>query len=182
MPYLKPQINFSLNFASLFSVMRNNSSLLLQLKLYMIWTKGIHQSANLRLLTTHMKFGQICTLIGSFCWKCIKLQLKSIEEFFLMTLKSDAKFEEKLIFFFRNDKKLVTFDLNTWYSQNILFDWFLLCKVYNVWPKKVQRSYLSWHWRVMLNLKKNWLVVWKNDMRNLTKFDPSTRKSQKSAL
>ena len=30
-----------------------------------------------------------------------------------MTLKSDAKFEEKLIFFFRNDKKLVTFDLNT---------------------------------------------------------------------
>ena len=27
--------------------------------------------------------------------------------------------------------------------------------------KKVQRSYLSWHWRVMQNLKKNWLVVWK---------------------
>ena len=26
-------------------------------------------------------------------------------------------------------------------------------------PKKVQRSYLSWHWRVMQNLKKNWLVV-----------------------
>ena len=41
------------------------------------------------------------------------------------------------------------------------FDWFLLCKVFNVWPKKVQRSYLSWHWRVIQNLKKNWLVVWK---------------------
>ena len=27
--------------------------------------------------------------------------------------------------------------------------------------KKVQRSYFSWHWRVMWNLKKNWLVVWK---------------------
>ena len=36
-----------------------------------------------------------------------------------------------------------------------------MCKVFNVWPKKIQRSYLSWHWRVMRNLKKNWLVVWK---------------------
>ena len=26
---------------------------------------------------------------------------------------------------------------------------------------KIQRSYLSWHWIVMHNLKKSWLVVWK---------------------
>ena len=45
--------------------------------------------------------------------------------------------------------------------KNLHFDWFLLCKVYNVWPKKVQRSYISWNWRVMQNLKKNWLAVWK---------------------
>ena len=45
--------------------------------------------------------------------------------------------------------------------QNLHFYLLLLCKVFNVWPKKVQRSYLSWHWRVMQNLKKNWLVVWK---------------------
>ena len=32
-------------FVSLFSVMRDNSSVLFQLKLYMIWTKGAHQSA-----------------------------------------------------------------------------------------------------------------------------------------
>ena len=31
---------------------------------------------NFRLLTTHVKFHQMCTLIGSFCWKYIKLQLK----------------------------------------------------------------------------------------------------------
>ena len=30
-----------------------------------------------------------------------------------MTLKIDAKFEEKLIFCFKNDKNLVKFDLNT---------------------------------------------------------------------
>ena len=50
--------------------------------------------------------------------------------------------------------------MNTWNSQNFNFDWFL-CKAHNLWRKKVQRRYLSWHWRVMQNLKKNWLVVWK---------------------
>ena len=36
---------FFLNFASLFSVMRGNYSVLFQQKLYMIWTKGVPQSA-----------------------------------------------------------------------------------------------------------------------------------------
>ena len=31
---------------------------------------------NFRLLTAQVKFHQICTLIGSFCWKYIKFQLK----------------------------------------------------------------------------------------------------------
>ena len=44
MSSFKQKVNFSLNFGSLFSVMRNNSSVLFQLKLYMIWTKGAHQS------------------------------------------------------------------------------------------------------------------------------------------
>ena len=43
--YLKPQVSFSLNFASLFNVMRDNSSVHFYVKLYMIWTKWIHQSA-----------------------------------------------------------------------------------------------------------------------------------------
>ena len=45
MPCLKLQVSFSLNFASLFSVMRDNSSVFSQLKLYMTWTKRVHQSA-----------------------------------------------------------------------------------------------------------------------------------------
>ena len=32
--------------------------------------------------------------------------------------------------------------------QNLNFDWSLLLKTYNLWPKKVQRNYLSWYWRV----------------------------------
>ena len=49
-----------------------------------------------------------------------------------MTLKSDAKFEEKLICCFKNDKNLVNFDLITRNSQNFHSDCFLLCKLYNV--------------------------------------------------
>ena len=46
MSFLEPRVSFSSNFASLFSVMRHNSSVLFHLKLYMLWTKGAHQSAN----------------------------------------------------------------------------------------------------------------------------------------
>ena len=34
-------------------------------------------------------------------------------EIYLMIPKSGAKFEEKLIFYFKNDKNLVNFDLST---------------------------------------------------------------------
>ena len=44
--------------------------------------------------------------------------------------------------------------------KKLHFDWSLLCKVYNVWPKKVQRSIFH-DKRVTQNLNKNWPVVWK---------------------
>ena len=57
------------------------------------------------------------------------------------------------------------------------FDWFSLCKICNVWLKKVQRGYILWHWKVMQNLKQNWLVVWKMT-RNLANFYQNTWKCQ----
>ena len=36
----------------------------------------------------------------------------------------------------------------------------LLTKVHNDWAKKVQMGFILWHYMVMLNLKKKWLVVW----------------------
>ena len=54
---------------------------------------------NFRLSTTHVKVHQICTLVGSL--KYVEFQLRRTEELYLMTLKIDAKFEDKLIFFFK---------------------------------------------------------------------------------
>ena len=60
MSCLKLQASFSLNFASLLSVTRDNSSVLFWLKLHMIWTKGADQSAKFQ--TFHFKFHQIYVL------------------------------------------------------------------------------------------------------------------------
>ena len=43
--------------------------------------------------------------------------------------------------------------------QDFHLNGLLMSKVYIVWTKKVQRSYLSWNWRWMQNLERNWLVV-----------------------
>ena len=53
------------------------------------------------------RFHQICTLIGSFCLKYTKFQLKGKEVLCLMTVKNNAKFDEKPICCFKNDKNLV---------------------------------------------------------------------------
>ena len=65
MSFLEQGARFSSNFASLDSVVRDNSSVLFHLKLYMLLTKGTHQSANCYQLlsTAHMKINQIPSVI-----------------------------------------------------------------------------------------------------------------------
>ena len=221
--------------------MTNNSSLIFSWDFVWFRQKEPIKVQNFRLSAAHLKFHQICTLIGSSCWKYVKFQPKSIEDLSLIAMKIDAKCGGKLICCFKNDENFVNFHLRIRNSQNFYFQWFLLCKVYKTWPKKLQRSYILWHWRVMQiwktglwfwkwhdkygrfspeYLKVSELGIWwdpfiqsrkysslnfteelcvmtmkndvkfeeeltcrfKIDMRNLTNFDPSTRKSQKSAL
>ena len=45
--------------------------------------------------------------------------------------------------------------------KNFHFNAILLSKVYIVWARKVQRSYLLWHWGVTKKLERNRLVVTK---------------------
>ena len=77
-----------------------------------------------------------------------------------MTLKSDAKFEENLTFGLENEKRdFANLHQSTSKSQNWDFDGILWSKVENVWAQNLQRSCVSWQWRMMQNLKKNWLVI-----------------------
>ena len=60
-----------------------------------------------------------------------------------MRLKSDTKFEEKPTIGSKNDmKNLVNFNANTGKSDNLHFDILILLKVYYIWAKKVQTSYV----------------------------------------
>ena len=110
---------------------------------------------NFRLLTAQVKFHQICTFIGSFWWKYIKCQLKrtGVISWYWRVVQNLKKKRFFWIWW------ILIWALKR--LKKLHFDWSLLCKVYNVWSKKVQRHYISWHWRVMQNLKKNWLGVWK---------------------
>ena len=45
--------------------------------------------------------------------------------------------------------------------KNVHFNGLLLSKVYIVWAKKVQTSYVSWNRREIQNLERNPLVLWK---------------------
>ena len=55
--------------------------------------------------------------------------------------------------------KFQTFNYSYEISPSLHFDKLLFLKVYKISAKKVQRSCVSWHWRVIRNLKKNWSVV-----------------------
>ena len=79
--------------------------------------------------------------------------------YFIKTMKSDPKFEEKLIYCFKNDKSLVNLTRALESFKNLQSYRSLLWKVHNVWPKKIQRRHDNEG--VMQSLKKNWLMVWK---------------------
>ena len=58
------------------------------------------------------------------------------------------------------------------------FDGLPFPKAYKVLDEKVQKSYLSWHWRGKQSLKKKLTLGSKDDVRNLVNFKSSSGKSQ----
>ena len=61
-----------------------------------------------------------------------------------MTLKSDAKFEEKLTLGSKIDmRNLVDFDASNGKSENLNFDVLFLSIAYKVSAKNIQKNYLS---------------------------------------
>ena len=94
-----------------------------------------------------------------------------------MTLKNDAKYEEKLILGSKNDmKNLVNFNGNSGKSENLHFDGLLLSIAYKLLAKKVQKSYLSWQKEWMKshpNFEEKLIFCLKKDMMSLVDFNMS---------
>ena len=80
----------------------------------MIFTKGAHNSAKFQTFDCSGEISPNLLFDRLLLLKVFKvLAEKSMEEFCLMIPKSGVKFEEKLIFCFKNDKNLANFDQNT---------------------------------------------------------------------
>ena len=153
-------------FPSLFIVMKNNSSVFLLLKPCIFWAKENWKE--------HMKVSNFGLSISTnfyfnrlFLLKVYKVSAKKVQKNYvswhwrmIQNLKKNLFVVSKITKIWRILIQALKRLFDS--SKNLHFDWSLSCKVYNVWPKKkVQRSSLSWHWRVKQNLKKNGLVVWK---------------------
>ena len=63
------------------------------------------------------------------------------------------------------------------------FDSVVLSKAHeDLDKKKIQKSDVSWHWRVVQSLKKKITLCSRNDIRNLLDFQPTTQKSHSFTL
>ena len=138
-------------------------------KSYVLWHWRVMQSLKRNwILVPNMTWGiwwiliravaslRIFTLMCYFCQK-------NTEEWYVITLKNDAKFNEGMTCNLKNDmRNLANFDPTLESFKRCT----LMTKVYNVWAKKGQSSY-AWYtedqcklWRNMQTLKKQWLVFW----------------------
>ena len=111
----------------------------------------------------HLKISKIFILMDSFWAKYILFELKKVQRSYLscnwrgmQNLKRNRLVVSKLA---QGIWQILTWALES--LKNFHFIRLLLSKLYIVWAKKVQRSYLSWQWRAMQNLKKNRLFAWK---------------------
>ena len=106
----------------------------------------------------HLKVSKIFSLMGSFLAKYILFELKKYRGVIFHETEQGYKIWRGIDVSFQNWHK--EFD-KVWPEYLkvskvfTLYSGLLLSKVYIVWTKKVVMSYLSWHWRVMQNLKKN---------------------------
>ena len=90
------------------------------------------------------RLSKICTLMGLVWTKYVMFELKRY----------------KRVIFHGTEECILTQALQS--PKNWHFDGLLLNKIY-VWAKKAQRSYVSWNWRVIQDLKKKtdlWFGKW----------------------
>ena len=104
------------------------------------WTFIIRAPKSLKIVRWWALFVQ-----GIYCFGS-----KLSEDLCVMTLKGVAKFKWKLTCGLKSDiRNLVNFYASSWKSKKWHFDWIRLSKVYKYLDEKVQKSYVSWNWRVM---------------------------------
>ena len=120
-----------------------------------------------QIFTKALESLKIGTLMGSFC---PTMKMDGLKIYSRVMYHDNEEWMQKLERNWLVNSKLtwVIWRILTWVLKNLKhlqFNRLPLTKVYNIWAKKVWRSYVSWHWILMQNLKKSWLVLWKMTWR-----------------
>ena len=100
-----------------------------------------------------------------------------------MTLKSGAKFEEKLIFGLENDmRNMANFHQSTWKISELVPSWDFFIQSRKCMSLKFTVRLCVMIMKNDAKFEEGLTCRFKIDIRNLTNFDLSTRKFQKFAL
>ena len=130
----------------------------------------------------HLKVSNISTWMCSFWAKYILLQLKRYRGVIFHDTDEWCKIWRKTdLWFGKWHEEFGKFSPEHLKMSKLGLWWILLSIVENAWAWNLQRSYVSWQWRIIQKLKRKWLAVLKLT-RNFTNFDPSTWKPKKFAF
>ena len=148
----------------------------------MIWTKEAHNSAKFQTFDCSHDVSPNLYLDRILLLKVHKISPKKVQRSYVSkTLKGEEKFEHKIDLLFQKCQNLVNCDLSTRNSQNFYIDWFLLWKVYNVWPKEYRG--------VIYHDTEEWCKIWRKTNlwfgkwhERFGKFSPETLKVSKLRL
>ena len=121
----------------------------------MIWTKRAHQSAKFqtfdcsRQISPNFYFDRLLLL------KVYKISARKYRGVISHFIEEWIKIWKNINLLFQKWQKF-----GEHCSEHSKFA--KMCQLYNVWPKKVQRSYLLSHWSFIQNLKKtdSWFGKW----------------------
>ena len=122
-----------------------------------LWFQNWHKEFD-KFWPEHSKVSKIFTLMSSFRAKYILSELKKYRGVIFHKTEERYKIWRGIDLSFQDWHK----EFDIFWPEHLKVSkmfMFLLSKVYIVWTKKVQRSYLSWNWRGMQNLERNQLVV-----------------------
>ena len=145
-----------------------------------MWLEKWHKEFGL-FLCEQLKVWKFALWLDIFVQSIQIFSWRSTEELCFMTLKSDAKFEEKLNCCLKMTRIWWILSQTLKSLQNLHFDLFFLCKVCDVWPKKVQIKLSYVTLKSDAKLEEKLTCCFKNDT-NLVNFEPNTQKPSKFAL
>ena len=121
--------------------------------------------SNMNLVNFHLttRKSENFTSMGYFCPKYMKFELKKYRGVISRGTKQWCKIWKTLTLWFQkwHEELGELSSLEHPKVWKLYIDRHFLSKAYTVSVRNFQRNYVSWDWRVLQSLNKNWLVGWK---------------------